>query len=126
MNIKEPFQKHSTAWSQVKTNWLIQATGRIVIALNLASLISIIMLWGKLPPAVPLWYSRPWGADQLAPPLALFILPAGSILVYLINLGLAIFFISEYLVFIQMMFLTSLLVSFLSCIAIIKIVFLIT
>lgn len=126
MLFKPKLPKESVAWSHVKNNWLIRTAGRIVIALNLASLTSIIMMWGKLPPAVPLWYSRPWGTDQLASPLALFILPVGSILVYLINLVLAIFFISEYLVFIQMMFLTSLLVSFLSCIAIMKIVFLIT
>ncbi len=126
MDIKLTFQKQTATWKQVKTNWLIRAASRIVLALNLASVISILALWGKLPPAVPLWYSRPWGVDQLAHPLWLFMLPAGSILLYAVNLLLTVFVTTEYLIFTQMAFLTSLLVSFLSFVAVIKILSLVT
>lgn len=36
--------------------------------------------WNKLPPEVPLFYSRPWGEAMLAPTLGLWILP-GLVLV---------------------------------------------
>ena len=41
--------------------------------------------WQYLPPEVPLFYSRPWGKEQLVSPLALFILPLLSLTIILIN-----------------------------------------
>ncbi|MEX2028612.1 MAG: hypothetical protein WD988_03910 [Candidatus Curtissbacteria bacterium] len=35
----------------------------------------ILVSWGKLPPQIPLFYSRPWGAEMLSSPLGLWILP---------------------------------------------------
>lgn len=123
----KPELPHQTpAWTQTKNNWLILFTSRVIIVLTIASIVSIIALWGKLPPLVPLWYSRPWGVDQLAFPIWLFILPVGSLTMYLINMGLAVFFTGEYLVFTQMTYLGSMLVSFLSFISLIKILFLVT
>lgn len=33
----------------------------------------------KMPPVVPLWYSRPWGETQLAAPIYLAVLPVLAI-----------------------------------------------
>jgi hypothetical protein len=121
MNLRRPFKEQSTAWKEVKTNWLVMATTRTILVLNAASIVSILALWSKLPPLVPLWYSRPWGADQLTHPLWLFILPIGSLLLYVSNVFISMFFMAEYLIFTQMAFLTSLLVSFLSFVALVKI-----
>ena len=49
---------------------------------------------GKLPPQVPLFYSRPWGEAMLAAPLALWILPAICASVCLINFSISIFLLS--------------------------------
>lgn len=112
-------------WNQVRKNWLIHVTRRVVFAITVASVIAIVFRLTSLPPLVPLWYSRPWGTDQLANPMWLFILPASNILMYATNVCLAIFFTAEYLIFTQMIFLTSLLVSLLSFIALIRILYLI-
>ena len=48
----------------------------------------IALAWRALPPQVPLFYSRPWGEDQLVHPFGLLLLPAASLLVFLINLFL--------------------------------------
>jgi hypothetical protein len=125
MNILK-FPKKSAAWAETKNNWIILMTGRMVIALTIASLICIIALWTRLPSMVPLWFSRPWGTDQLAHPLWLFILPISSILLYFMNLAISTFLTAEYLIFTQISSLTSLLVSFLSFVALVKILFLIT
>lgn len=48
----------------------------------------ILVSWGKLPPEVPLFYSRPWGEPILAKPLFLWILPTISLGVLLVNFAL--------------------------------------
>lgn len=49
----------------------------------ITSFFLLILFWGKLPPQVPLFYSRPWGEEQLGKPLELLILPGTSFLFYL-------------------------------------------
>lgn len=46
------------------------------VLLILACVSLILVSWGKLPPQIPIFYSRPWGETMLAPPAALWILPA--------------------------------------------------
>lgn len=124
--MKLSFLEQKPAWVHIRDNWLIRLVGRAVLFLNAAAALVILIRFTKLPPLVPLWYSHPWGTDQLATPLWLFILPVGSIFLHSINLAISVFFTAEYLVFTQMIFLTSFLVSLLSFITLIKIVFLIT
>lgn len=126
MNIKFRSDDHLAAWKIVKTNWLIQLANKLIVFFVIASIVVIIWRWGRVPPTVPLWYSRAWGTDQMAKPIWLFILPIGGLLLYFINLLVSIYITAEYLIFTQILFLTSLLVNFLSFIAIIKILFLIT
>jgi hypothetical protein len=45
----------------------------------------ILFFWKKLPPEVPLFYSRPWGKEQLASPWFLFLLPGLTLFVFLVN-----------------------------------------
>jgi hypothetical protein len=120
------FPKQSSQWNETKNNWIIRMTSRMVAALNIASIICIGALWTRLPSMVPLWFSRPWGNDQLAHPLWLLILPLGSVSLYFVNLGISAFLAAEYLIFAQIASLTSLLVSLLSFVALVKILFLIT
>ncbi len=110
----------------MKSNWLIQTVTRLVLIMNIFSLLYILIKFPKLPPLVPLWYSRPWGADQLVSPLWLFMLPLGSMVWYLINAAISMYLTREYLIFTQMVFLSSFLVSFMSFVTLIKILSLIT
>lgn len=50
--------------------WAVTAAGVAVSGGLLA------VFWTKLPPVVPMWYSRPWGEDQLARPVFLWAIPA--------------------------------------------------
>ena len=51
----------------------------------LFQLLVILIFWRKLPPEVPLFYSQPWGKEQLASPWMLLILPGLTLVVFLIN-----------------------------------------
>jgi hypothetical protein len=114
------------AWEDIKTNWLIRNTGRVVLSTSVGSLTGIALLYTQLPPLIPLWYSRPWGVDQLAHPLWLLVFPAGSICIFFINRMITKYFVAQYLIFSQILFLTSLVSSILSLFALMKILLLIT
>lgn len=110
----------------LSTNWFIRLVHKFILILFVLSLGILLWRWHMLPPMVPLWYSRPWGADQLASPYWLFMLPLASIILYGINFLVSMYVTREYLIFTQMLFLSSLIVSLLSFISLIKILFLIT
>lgn len=119
--------KHlSATWKNISKNWLIALVNKFVLVIFVLSLGIIIWRFGLLPPQVPLWYDKPWGNDQLAGPIWLFILPIGSLSIYFINILLSIYFSSDLLIFSQTLSLTSLTVSLMSFITLIKIIFLVT
>src|SRR3989344_3726551 len=61
---------------------------RLAIGFMLVELILLSWQWHRLPPQVPLYYSRPWGEMQLAPPWALFFLPGLSAAVLVVDVFL--------------------------------------
>lgn len=107
-------------------NWLIALVHKFVLILFVLSVGFLLWRWSSLPPQVPLWYSRPWGLDRLAPSYALILLPVSSMVVYGINVFISVYFLTDYLIFTQMVFVSSLIVSLLSFFALIKILFLVT
>ncbi len=110
----------------MKVNWVIRIANKFVLGLSLSSVAVIIWRWRSLPPLVPLWYSHPWGLDQLAHPALLFILPGTTIFWYAINRIISLYLIAEHLVFIQVLHMSSLLMSIMSFVAVVKILFLVT
>jgi hypothetical protein len=58
-----------------------------ILTLSIGSLFTIILLWQKLPPQIPLFYSQPWGQDQLGNPWMLFGGPAASLILLMISLS---------------------------------------
>ncbi|MDD3532305.1 MAG: hypothetical protein PHR64_00545 [Candidatus Shapirobacteria bacterium] len=73
---------------------LFIALGLILIMLGL-----FFIFYQKLPPQVPLFYSRPWGEAQLASPWFLLALPLLSLFVVALNFILGgLFFNSLFLV----------------------------
>lgn len=56
------------------------------ISLILIQVVIIIFNINNYPAKVPLYFSRPWGNDQLAPVLFLFIIPLLSILFLLLGI----------------------------------------
>lgn len=63
----------------------------ICILSILAQTSLLLVSWGRLPPEVPLFYSRPWGEQILAAPVFLFLMPAIAIFCFLANWLLASF-----------------------------------
>lgn len=110
----------------VSANWFLNLVHKFILALFVLSIGILIWKWRALPPLVPIWYSRPWGASQLASPYWLLILPLASIAFYAVDLLVSIYVTSEYLIFTQILFLSSLIVSVLSFVALLKIIFLVT
>jgi hypothetical protein len=85
---------------QTKFNWLSQSSKNlkeikiskdikyVLLAwpmLWVAQIALLVVFWNKLPQKVPLYYSRPWGEDQLADKVDLFLLPIISLAIFLIN-----------------------------------------
>lgn len=115
----------TATWNEIKKNWLINLVHKFVLALFIISILLLLWRFPVLPPAVPLWFSRPWGGDQLASPYWLTLLPLSSALWYGIDLAIGIYVTNEYLIFTQMLFLSALIVNILSFITLIKILFLV-
>lgn len=55
------------------------------LILIILQVVAILVSWRALPPEVPLFYSRPWGEEQLIGQIGLFLIPCFSFLVLLIN-----------------------------------------
>jgi len=82
--------------------------------------------FSKLPPEVPLFYSRPWGEEQLALNWQLAILPALSLIIFLVDLILAAKLYSQESLLAQILVWSSTIFSLLTTITLVKIITLIT
>ncbi len=111
---------------ELKDNWVVSVSVKFALLFFVGSFLFIVWRFKNLPPTVPLWYSKPWGNEQLASPLWLFILPLGSLFWYLVDLCIVAWQGNRYRIFTQALFLATFLVSFLSFVTLIKILFLIT
>lgn len=89
-----------------------------------AAALVIAIFWVKLPPQVPLFYSRPAGEAELAHPLFLIIPLALSVVFLFLNLLLARFIESDFLK--RALVLGATLPAILASITIIRIIFLIS
>lgn len=110
----------------LRANWIVSVSFRFAVLLFLLSLTLLAWRWRSLPPLVPLWYSKPWGNEQLAHPLFLLLLPFGNLFWYVTDLAITAWQKNRYLVFTQALFLTTFLSSFLSFVTLVKILFLVT
>jgi len=89
-----------------------------------ASFFLLLFSWFKLPPKVPLFYSLPWGEEQLASPFYLWLLPASSLAIIIINLVFASYFSSNQLLT-RVLMVTASLYSLLASIILFRIISLI-
>lgn len=102
---------------------ICQLAIRFSVLILLTSFFFLLLFWPKLPPEVPLFYSSPWGNEQLAPRLLLFISPTYSLSVVIFNLILASFVKEKLLI--RTVSWVATLSSFLLAFTLIKIIFLI-
>lgn len=57
----------------------------IFFAFDLLLIIFLTIFYPHLPPQIPLFYSKPWGEDQLAEKWMIFLLPVLSHTIFLFN-----------------------------------------
>ena len=100
-------------WGNIRSLWLSHTTLKITILSFFVLIFLIIWKWPNIPSMIPLWYSKPWGQDQLAPSWWLLILPFFSISIFFFNLLVCILFTSSQRIFTQLLLMTSLVSSLL-------------
>lgn len=110
---------------RLNTVWLVGSVHKFIIIFQLGSFIMIIWKHTSLPPLVPLWYSKPLGAEQLAHPAWILALPVAGVVIYLVNLAAATYITQEYPIFTYILFITSGVVNAALFIALLKIIFLV-
>lgn len=96
----------------------------VVSILAQASL--ILSASGKLPPQLPIFYSKPWGEPMLGPPVALWILPFVALCTSLINFSLATFLLAETKFLARTLFIFASIVNLMSLYGVSKIISLLT
>jgi len=97
----------------------------LTITITMGQILLILIFWQKLPPEIPLFYSRPWGKEQLVSPLWLFLLPILSFFVFLINSIISNFSNKEEKLIQKVLEVSPAIFSLLCLITLIKIIFLI-
>jgi len=95
----------------------------ICILLNILVVVFVIIIQNNLPPVVPLYYGRPEAADQLAPKILLILPAVFAIVVVILNMSLAKIVRDSFLK--QVLIALTVVVTLLSTITIVKIVFLV-
>ena len=86
----------------------------------------ILVSWHRIPPAVPLWYSKPWGIDRLVPPYMLLLLPITTIIIYGINTYISNKIYALHPIYARVLLLTTMLISIISTGVIVGIIRVIT
>ena len=86
----------------------------------------ILVSLGKLPPQVPLFYSRPWGESLLAAPAWLFILPGILLFILIINYAFAIFLVASERFIVRALLIFSLVCAVMTLYDVVKIISLLT
>lgn len=107
-------------------NWVLSTSKKLVLSSIVVSVLLLLWRMPTLPPLVPLWYGKPWGADRLAHPLWLVLLPAGSLIILIINTTLSRILTRDMLIFTQILAATALIVAILSLVTLTKILFLVS
>ena len=105
---------------------LCRTTIYLYLILYLLLIFFFIFKWPLLPPELPLFYSLPWGEEQLGTLLEFLVLPVSSLFFMLLNLFLGTYVFSEEPLLARILSLTGLGVLFLAGISLIKIAILIT
>ena len=104
------------------TNWAV----KITFFLLGAGWLILVWFWSRLPPEVPLLYSRPWGEEQLVNKPLILLLPALSTFFTLTNLRLASLFFDKEKFFSQLIIWLNLVVVALAITTMIRILLIIT
>lgn len=105
--------------TQARRPFFVSLAGLII------GLAAIIVFWQKLPPQVPIFYNKPWGEEQLASPIFLF-LPLGISGIFLAVNTLFVSVLPESVFLKRALILAAAVSSVLASIAVVRVLFLIS
>lgn len=88
------------------------------------SAIFLLVFWRQLPPQIPLFYSLPWGIEQLGSPLGLLLFPLSTLIAILL-IFLTKKFLEKELVLLLIVSFAEVLYAFMACLSLIKIILLV-
>lgn len=109
----------------IRKDSLAGGAWRVFALFALSQPLFLALFWDKLPPQVPLFFSRPWGESQLTSTNLLLLLPGVTLAVGGVNLA-ASRFLSQEPVTARIVSWTATVFAILASIALVKIVLLIT
>lgn len=98
---------------------------RLFVSIMGISFIILAITFKRLPPSIPLYYSLPWGEEQLAKPSDLFIIPFSIMIIFLLNLILSMVFLKRDNFLIQFLMWSSCLIALGGLITLTKIILLV-
>lgn len=111
---------------EVKTGFLNDKTSfwsfLVSIIFVLLQVLLIAFYWRRLPPEIPLFYSKPWGSAMLSHLLFIWIIPALSFFFIFVNFCIVIFFLQENKFLNRVLCVTSLLIGFITFYGLLRIV----
>lgn len=105
---------------------VIKTTNQISLGLLLFTLLLLAIFWRKLPPEIPLFYSLPWGEEQLGPPSLLLAFIFSGFSLGIINFILGLIFFEKYPLAAKILAYITTSVGLLLTITVFKIIFLVT
>jgi len=108
------------------TTWEQRLARVAVIAQAVIGASALGLAWRLLPPKIPIWYSKPWGEERLASPFFLTIPILTAIVVYMVNRSMVARSAKDHPMFARVLSLTSLLISVISTIIVVRIITLIS
>ena len=119
------FIKNNEIWSAFKSNKSVKLAGWLCFLFLIFSFSLFLFTLKRLPPQIPLFYSLPWGEEQLAPSIALLLLPLGIFLIALLNSFLIMASLSKYFLAAKILIWITVCLIFLTGVNLVKVVFLI-
>lgn len=99
---------------------------KLFFLLLIFTFVFLLFTFHSSPPQIPLFYSRPWGEEQLSTAAVLFVLPLGVLLVGFINIGVAGFLFEEFPFLARILVWSTNLISLLASITTFKIITLVS
>lgn len=101
---------------------LIKTVNQINFVLLTAQILTVILIWRFLPPEIPLFFSHPWGKDQLVNYSGITILPIVCLIIFFANTVVAKLAVREETLVKKTLSLASLTVTLLITISLIQII----
>ncbi|MEK7513876.1 MAG: hypothetical protein AAB430_03545 [Patescibacteria group bacterium] len=107
---------------QLTTDSVMKIALRIGLVAMGLSLIILAIFWGKIAPEIPLWYSRPYGENQLTASWVLWLIPLVGLIINVATIRLSGAVIEEDKFLAQMMTIVSSLITIMALVTMIKVI----